>query len=483
MNRPSIQTFSGSVFGGNGQRERPYCAVIACFDAPMLVKFNLRVAIRALRNVATRACAAFGSIVRVEIDAIQPRTTRNAVVVYLFGCVFDLWFVAYPQIQEVIEAKAVLAVWPMQESLRSALGADLNWLIFYVVVAEVAKWAIFAAWVLIGILTLSLVRLVVELGLRRVSWHPVDLPRDKLKRLERDAYRFRRIEVRVLYMVLIAIVFLLHFVVFDGIEPWLPILGIVTFCMAEAWAFWRQIRAVQELNGPQRRTAFAWLVKNGWHDFFGPVLGVIVMIYFLAPSFYVATLGLLKTAIYPLINGLHAEYSKQLLETVLREHTVGLAGDIALVIPDFAILYSPTSGLGELWRASVPTSVPYALPALMALFLFRVALPWAFSYDDHRKLLRVVMLFVAWEAINKGFEYAIEHWLGFPVHSTFWLDLVPAIFASGFALLVDQSLKEKSISCPNKACGEFNPSDASFCSKCGKPLKAESHRPTPPNDA
>ncbi len=203
------------------------------------------------------------------------------------------------------------------------------------------------------------------------------------------------------------------------------------------------MRKARMLRGSSKKVAFRWLVANGWTGFLAPLLGAIVLIYFLVPTFYVLTVGLLKAAIYPLLQALQSEYSQHLLDAVRTHRTIVLPGLVALMIPDFVTLYTPTAGLGELWRAAVPVAVPYLLPGLLVLFVFRVALPIAFSFEKWARFFNLIVLFALGQAVTEGFKWLIENGLAFPTEGNMWLQIIPFLFAITFAFVFEQSLPKE----------------------------------------
>jgi hypothetical protein len=231
-----------------------------------------------------------------------------------------------------------------------------------------------------------------------------------------------------------------------GSRRWLPAAAVILLLAGETWAAWSQKRLVKPLTKPQRVSVFRLLVRSGWCDFLSPLIGVIAVGFFLGPLFYKLTLAGLKWAIFPAIKRLLADYSQQLFEAVKQHHMVALPGTFGLTIADFAIAYDSKKGAGELWTDIAPEVMPYAFGFLLFVFVFRLCLPWAFSFGSDRRALlrlgRVIIAFLACETVVWIFEWFADHAFGFGGKLPAWAHVVAGGWVLAFAFMLEQSFKE-----------------------------------------
>jgi hypothetical protein len=387
------------------------------------------------------------------------------------GCILDFTLVAYPDyIAKILDAKSALADWTaLEPPLRSTINHDLNWLLITVAGSELLKWILVALWSVLALTVMVALNFWLSAVLARLHRRAITLDVKTLEDFQQRVFDVRYFGDLVLIVIMVlAVLFALSA---DPVPGWLPVAFAAGFAAEEMWAFWEQRILLRPLPPPDRLSVAAWLVRNGWHEFLRPFLGVLLFAYFLGPAFYVAAVLLVKKITYPFIHRLSEQFAQQMFDAVKALHTIILNGTFALTFVHFEDLFVPTNGVGEGWSIVAPAVFPYAMPALLVLLLFRLGIPWSLSFSNRWAWLRLLVTFALAEVVVRGFDLAVEHGFGFSRgEAPLWIEGGALVLMFGFAFLADQSLLESWVNCP---AGHRNDADAVFCKICRERLRPD----------
>jgi len=229
-------------------------------------------------------------------------------------------------------------------------------------------------------------------------------------------------------------------------------------------------RLIQTLPAEARGTASDWLHRSSFHQVVSLFLNIIVFVYLITPVIYIATRAVQKWLIYPLFKQATQEFIAVQIDAVRKFGFIILEGNTALIFTRMEQAFEPSAGAGQFWPDFLWPLLPYAFFSWATVLLFRLAMPWSWSYPRWQgvwKIIRIAGIVTLASLVLQ--EVAVRFFLVNRNSVTLWLAVLVVGFI--FAVYLHHAL-DPGVVCPKEGCNRRNPSNANFCLSCGENLEA-----------
>lgn len=150
-----------------------------------------------------------------------------------------------------------------------------------------------------------------------------------------------------------------------------------------------------------RIEVYKWRHRRGFRDWLLAIASVFGLFYVIFPAFYLLTRAVQERLIHPPFAAVEREFLQFLMSVIPRYHTLVFEGDTFLLFTRLEPAYRPNVGVGEVWTRNILPFLPYAFYGLGIFFIFRVGLPWVFSFEQRSVWWRLLTLFLVGNVLNE----------------------------------------------------------------------------------
>jgi tetratricopeptide (TPR) repeat protein len=298
------------------------------------------------------------------------------------------------QIRQMTASEAELLPPDVIDSFQGLLNRDRN----YIILAAAVQIAILAvAYIVAIVFAISIDTLVfglLQLPLRRIA-PPID---DATRTLAAAALDTRQRRSAWILMVALAGVSALSRYSTLSVDS-ITLLLLAALFLSEAGLTTLLYRQLRRLPADQRRSAFAFVSRIGFHYVGTLFVGIISFVWLILPGFYYLSRNVQMRLVLPTFSDVANQFFPLLAEAVKKYGTVIFTGEVVVAFTNLKEAYDPGTGASEFWTVLLDL-LPLALWVWAVYLFWRLLMPF---------IATLGRLGVAWTAVRLTLFFLVLH--------------------------------------------------------------------------